>query len=130
MRLLIAAATLALAVAGASATAGEIYQWKDANGVTHYSESPPAKGEFQQRQVTSSGATAGSVNTPVAAAEPTENPQCATARANIQALEGEGPVQQEDDEGNLKVLDDSQREAQLELARAAVTAYCTGDAAE
>ena len=35
-------AGLALLVAvAAPAVAGELYQWKDANGVTHYSDSPP-----------------------------------------------------------------------------------------
>ena len=37
-----AALVLALALPAALvATGGELYQWKDANGVTHYSDAPP-----------------------------------------------------------------------------------------
>ena len=35
-------ATLALSAAP-TVFAGEVYQWKDANGVTHYSQTPPAQ---------------------------------------------------------------------------------------
>ena len=54
---------LALAAAGLLAASavqgGEVYQWKDANGVTHYSQTPPPKGSYQQRVL--SGYRAGSV---------------------------------------------------------------------
>ena len=56
--LLIAGLSLA-GLAGADAVAaGEVYQWKDANGVTHYSQTPPPKGQYQQRQITDKGAAA------------------------------------------------------------------------
>jgi glutaredoxin len=41
-----AAAGFALVVAAAAAQ-GQTYKWKDAAGVTHYSETPPAKGTAQ-----------------------------------------------------------------------------------
>ena len=127
-----AALALAFAPALAQQTASEVYQWKDANGVTHYSQTPPAGRSYEQRVITSSGAAA-----PTAAADSVagtdttraasgESPQCATARANIATLEGEGEVQiDEDGSGNPRVLDAEQRASQLELARAAVKAYCT-----
>src|SRR5690606_4995579 len=37
-----AALALAFAPALAQQTASEVYQWKDANGVTHFSQTPPA----------------------------------------------------------------------------------------
>lgn len=125
----------ALALVAAASVAGvganEVYQWKDANGVTHYSESPPPSGSYQQRKITDSGAstsqtttTSGQASTPAAA----ENPQCAIARRNIEALRGDGPVQQDDGEGNVRELDADERANQLELAQAAVRAYCTDDA--
>ena len=120
-------ALLALAAAPALAqqSAAEVYQWKDANGVTHYSQTPPASGSYEQRVITSSGAAA-----PVAASASTaataENPQCAAARANIATLQAEGDVQMDQDgDGQLRVLSAEQRASQLELAQAAVKAYCT-----
>ena len=32
-----------------AAMAGDLYQWKDANGVTHYSQTPPASGSYKER---------------------------------------------------------------------------------
>ena len=52
------------------------------------------------------------------------NPQCATARSNIEILLGDGPVQQDDGEGNARELSADERTNQLELARAAARAYC------
>ncbi|MDH5824772.1 DUF4124 domain-containing protein [Luteimonas sp. RD2P54] len=124
MRHLILGTALALAASTASvAGAQEVYQWKDASGVTHYSEAPPPSGSYQQRRITSSGASAGT--DPTAAAAPAaENPQCTTARSNIALLQGDGPVAQEDG----SELNEDERANQMELAQAAVRAYCADDA--
>ena len=108
----------------AQQTAGEVYQWTDANGVTHYSQTPPANGNYEHRLITASGAAAASASEPVAS---TENANCTAARANIAALGNEGDVMQDTDgDGEPdSVLDADQRAAQLELAQAAVKAYCT-----
>lgn len=120
-------AVLAFAAAPALAqqTAGEVYQWTDANGVTHYSQTPPAQGRYEHRVITSSGAAAAAGSEPVAAQA--DNPQCTTARANIAALQGEGEVQMDaDGDGKAdRTLDADQRASQLELAQAAVKAYCS-----
>jgi glutaredoxin len=42
------AAALLLACAGTPAAAAEVYRWKDANGVTHYSDSRPAATTAEQ----------------------------------------------------------------------------------
>ena len=120
----IAIALAALPAAHAQQTAGEVYQWKDANGVTHYSQTPPAKGSYEQRVINAAGSAA-PVTQPVAAA--TENAQCTGARANIAALQGAGDVQQDTDGDGKpdKVLDATERASQLELAHAASKAYCT-----
>ena len=121
-----AALALAAAPAIAQQTAGEVYQWTDANGVTHYSQTPPAKGSYEHRLITSSGAAAPASATADASAGAAENPQCATARANIATLQGEGDVQIDaEGDGQLRVLNAEQRANQLELAQAAVKAYCT-----
>ncbi len=114
---------LASATHGALAGNGHLYKWKDANGVTQYSERPPAGQKYETRRITASGE-------PVAAAEEPakadEDPQCATARRNLELLGGSGPVMQDTD-GDGKPdtpLDDAQRTAQKQLAEAAAAVYC------
>ena len=114
---------LSLLLAAAAVSAGELYQWKDASGVTHYSQTPPASGSYSERTESGRG-NARPVE--AAAAKPTESPQCATSRANIALLECKNPVQQDvDGDGKAdKTLDDAERVNQLELARALLKANC------
>ncbi|WP_036136034.1 DUF4124 domain-containing protein [Luteimonas mephitis] len=119
---------LSLLLAASTACAGDLYQWKDANGVTHYSQTPPASGSYTER--TESGrASARPVET--ATAKPAESAQCTTARANIAMLESKGAVQQDSDGDGKpdKTLDDTERANQLELARALLKANCAQSAA-
>src|SRR5690606_41178620 len=61
-------------------SAGELYQWKDANGVTHYSDAPPPAGaDYQNRTIRNSGTASIKTET---TETPAENAQCTTARAN------------------------------------------------
>jgi hypothetical protein len=115
---------LAASLLAASAAYGaEVYQWKDANGVTHYSQTPPPKGSYQQRQITSTGAS--TAQQAAQAAAPVENPQCAAARANVTALSGTRAVHEAGEDGQPgRALNDAERASQLELANAAVKAYC------
>src|SRR5690606_31809059 len=119
---------LSLLLTMAAASAGELYQWKDANGVTHYSQTPPSSGNYTERSESGRDVTP----PPVAAkAEtPAESPQCTTARANIALLESESPVRQDSDgDGEPdKTLDDTERANQLELARALLKANCADGA--
>ena len=119
MRALTCLACLLLA---ATAHAAEVYKWKDANGVTHYSETPPARGKaFETRQqAREPGAAA-----PAATAEPV-SAQCTTARANQTLLAGSGPLMQDtDDDGKPDApLAEADRANQRTLAEAAVKAWC------
>ncbi len=114
---------LSLLLAAAAVSAGELYQWKDASGVTHYSQTPPASGRYTERTESGRG---GARPVEAAAAKPAESPQCATSRANIALLEGKSAVQQDvDGDGKAdKTLDDTERANQLELARALLKANC------
>lgn len=122
-----------LSVGHAQQAASEVYQWKDANGVTHYSQTPPEKGAYTQRVIAQNGSTApvaqtaSSGTTTTTADAASANPQCATARKNITALEGKAAVQQDTDGDGKpdKTLSDAERASQLEFAQAAVKAYCT-----
>ncbi len=114
-----------LAAAALPAAATELYQWKDAKGVTHYSDSPPPnQGGVTNRVIKNRSGTA-SQTTAVTA--PGESAQCISARANLKQLQGSGQVGV-DNNGDGKpdnVLDAQQRAAQVQLAEASIRAYCT-----
>lgn len=113
----------ALVVLAAPAAAGEIYQWKDANGVTHYSDSPPPHNAYRNRTIRTGSAA------PVADAapqKPAEHPNCTNARLNLERLAGDAPVGFDNDgDGKMDgILTAEQRAAQKELMQAAVKAHC------
>ena len=118
-----ALALLLIASACAPAFAQKVYQWKDAKGVTHYSDSPPPNQQAKDRRIDNRGEP---VVQDAAAGKSVENPQCTTAKLNLQLLAGKNAVQQDTDgDGKRdKTLGDDDRANQRELATAAVKAYC------
>lgn len=120
----LAAAGLALAIA-LPAVSGELYQWKDANGVTHYSDAPPPAGaDYKNRTIGDHGSAS------VAAEEaeaPAESSQCTSARANLALLQGDGPVGADTDNDGKPdaAFSADERAAQTELAEAAIKVHCT-----
>ncbi len=121
------ASTLALGSA-LPASAGEVYQWKDANGVTHYSQIPPPKGKFQARSIQQRQPEA---TTQAAGEAPTESPQCTTARKNIELLMS-GAKLQMDSDGDGKPdrdLSDSDRDKQLQIAQTVSRVNCAATTA-
>ena len=122
MRAPILVPILVLVLASATAQAAGIYQWKDARGVTHYTDTPPPDSQYRQRNIYHPESDA----QPAASKGPAENPACATARNNI-ALLGSKQNVQVDSDGDGKPdgdLTDQERAAQTELNQAAVKAYC------
>ena len=126
---------LLLAIAAAPLAASEVYSWKDARGVTHYSQTPPPAGtRYQLRNVRGNGtATQGETQAPAtpppaattaATTTPDSTTQCELARGNIQALQGDAPVHQTGADGKSRELDAAERGNQLGLAQAAERAYC------
>ena len=106
-------AALSFAFAVAIAQAQTVYTWKDAKGVTHYSDAPPPKAATRQEVKTvpiapAPAAPATIPTTPPAAATTTAratttaaqaareaaatNARCSQARANLAALQGSAPV--------------------------------------
>ncbi|MEG2804447.1 DUF4124 domain-containing protein [Stenotrophomonas sp.] len=112
-----------LLLASASASAGTVYKWKDAKGVTQYSEKAPTGQKYESRQVEARDPVARA--TPAAAA-PAESADCTTARNNLTLLNGQGAVMQ-DTNGDGKAdtaLSTEQRTAQKDLANAAIKVHC------
>ena len=118
-------ALLVLASACTTALAGKVYQWKDAQGVSHYADSPPPnQQQVKNRRIDNRGAP---VADDATVGKSVENPQCITARLNLQLLAGSSSVQQDTDGDGKpdKVLNDDDRANQRNLAEAAAKAYCT-----
>lgn len=116
------AAALALTVVAVPALAQQrVYQWKDANGVTHYTDVAP-KQSHQARDIdVKDGKPA------EATAQLPESEQCSKARGNVVRLQAGGPIGI-DTNGDGKPdrnISADEHKAQLELNQAAVKAFCT-----
>ena len=119
MRALTCLACLLLA---ATAHAAPVYKWKDANGVTQYSETPPSGKAFETRQQARDPASAA----PTTATSAPVSAQCTTARTNQTLLAGSGPLMQDTDgDGTPDApLPEADRASQRALAEAAVKTWC------
>ena len=104
------------------AAAGEIYQWKDTKGVTHYSDSPPPNQAHKSRAINQKGAPAVSV-----AAKPVvANADCTNARSNLKILQGntEVGIDENQDGKPERNLTAQERANRTRLAEAGVKTYC------
>ena len=118
----VAAVTVALLACGV-ASAGDVYQWKDAKGVTHYSDAPPPKGQYQARDVRHRDDEAAAASTDSA---PVTDKNCALAKTNLDRLKTGGDIGL-DANGDGKPdapLSDAERTKQTELAEANIRRYC------
>ena len=106
----------------ATATATNVYQWRDAKGVVHSSDKPPPGQKYDTRRIDASAQTVETA-APAAAAP---SPQCTTAQQNLALLSRDVAVQQDTDGDGKpdKTLGADERAAQKNLAEAAVKAYC------
>lgn len=118
MRLLLACLIGCVALA-AQAQSNGVYKWKDARGVTHYSDTPPPKGRY--------GSVAPAPAPRTAPTPAKVDPRCATARANIERLKGAATDIGLDADGDGKPdapLAPGQRAEQLRLAQTAERSFC------
>ena len=118
---------LALAVCAAPLSAATpVYTWKDAKGVTHYSDSPPPKGAYREIAAPADKPAAPQAATP--AGPPPIGADCAQARLNRERLQGTAPVGVDADRDGKPdaVMSGDERAKQLAQAEAAVRAHCPG----
>ncbi|GAA5070671.1 DUF4124 domain-containing protein [Lysobacter panacisoli] len=106
------------------AFAQKVYQWKDAKGVTHYSDSPPPDQAIKGRAMPANGGKAAE-EAPV---KPVVNANCSNARSNLAVLQGGTPVGIDEDKDGKpdRNLTESERGNRTELAQAQVKTYCGG----
>ena len=112
---------IALALAAAlPASAGQVYQWKDAKGVTHYSDFPPPGQKATQRNL--------GQRAPAAPAKSVVNADCSNARSNLAILKGKTPVGLDADRDGKheRELTPAERAERTAKAEAAVKTYCEG----
>jgi hypothetical protein len=126
---LLPALLLPALLASAPLAAQQVYKWKDASGVTHFTSEPPPKGQqYETREVDHHQAVPAATDAGTAgdAAKPrAEDPGCATARNNLRLLAGEGTLSMDTDRsGKPKVLSDADRTRQRNLAQAIIDAKC------
>ncbi|MBE1158835.1 DUF4124 domain-containing protein [Dyella acidiphila] len=139
---------LALLLVAPLATA-QVYKWTDAQGTTHYSESPPPVGT-KYSQVTVSGAdqpVSAPSGSDAAAPAPSssgtaqnsdgapagmmvDNPAnraklCATLKNSINTLQGAAPVVMQGSGGQQQLLNPDQRKQQLDASQSQFQQYCS-----
>ncbi|PWK84709.1 DUF4124 domain-containing protein [Fulvimonas soli] len=118
--------------------AAQVYKWTDASGTVHYSETPPPQGtKYQQMTLSGSAEPIAQPSSsesrenrpePEAPASVADTPAnrarlCASLKSNLETLKGSGPVVMQEG-GQQKVLDDSQRKAQIDAAGRQYQQYC------
>ena len=124
---LIALLSLALTCSPLLAQQQTVYQWKDAKGVTHYADAPPAQ-TYKKRDINTRSGTAVEV---VEAKKSAKDVGCDNARTNLVKLRGKEPVGIDNNgdgkvDGNMSV---EQRAAQIELNEAVLKANCSAPTA-
>jgi len=132
--------TLAVLLAACPLAFAQAYKWKDAQGVTHYSDSPPPTGTKYDKVKTTGTVEAPAGNTPPppekpepakpgAAAATSDTPEnrqklCTTLRSNMEILSKQQQVSVDDGKGGQVALDDAGRKRQIETTQAQMTLYC------
>ena len=121
MRALTLIIPLLLAAPLVQAQSSTVYQWKDANGVTQYSERPPTNREVESRRISHRG--------DIGEAQPAvtrEAPACTSARSNLAMLNGSGPIGRDTDGDGVPdtPLTAEQRETEKRQAEKDVASFC------
>ena len=135
----------ALAFTAAAAIAADkqqVYKWTDANGVVHFTGTPPPEGTPNVQSVHLVGGmttadTAAVDNKPkdtppatsappaLVAANAADNAAlCQKARANLELLQGNAPVGIAGADGKADALDDQARAEQIRNAQLAIAKFC------
>ncbi len=149
LRTFIAASVIGLSLACVAgfASAQQIYKWKDANGVVHFSQTPPSS-STHYTEMRLAGQPDVSAGTPARSNTERENaPETRPARpasggtqadtpsnraelckqldSNIALLQSKQPVVTDGSDGKQQVMSDNAREQQLATARAQQVQYCS-----
>jgi hypothetical protein len=140
---------LALLLVAPLATA-QVYKWTDAQGTTHFSETPPPQGTKYSQVTVATGTSApadnsgnntASTTSSSSSASSSDNAQppqqqsvpdtpenrtklCASLKTNIGTLQGSGPVVMQGGSGQQQLLNADQRKQQLDASQSQFQQYC------
>jgi Domain of unknown function (DUF4124) len=138
------AMALSLALVATLVSAQQVYKWKDANGVTHFSQTPPASGVHYTRMHlegepavasnppatdTSAGTAAsdqGAASSTVPDNAENRAKLCGQLASNIALLESNRSLTKAGPNGVQEQLGETERSQQLATARAQQSQYCGG----
>ncbi len=118
-----AALSCALLLLSTPLAAQQVYKWKDANGVTQYGATPPAKGSYEAREIDNRQAEPAAQSP----AQPqAEDPGCSTARSNLALLGAKSPLRVDSDGDGKpdKTLTEEDRANQRALMEATIKVKC------
>ena len=123
------ALALAIALATPAFAQDPVYTWVDAQGVRHYSQTPPDGVKYETRGVRDQVVGTEAAKAPERPdASPTaaqDRVACERARLALEQLNSEIPLEMDKDgDGTMERIDDAQRTQQRRLAEQAVRAFC------
>lgn len=103
-----------------------IYQWRDSNNVLHVSQLPPTDVEYQTIIIGAQKKSAVAMKKPETSekASTDDVQSCLKARENLRILQQDLPVYIDLEDGSKKLLDDSKRSEQQQLAEKQINLYC------
>lgn len=104
----------------------DIYKWKDSNGKTYYSESPPKKGKYEHIK-RFANTNKQRVKVKVVDEKTKESEMCLQAQENRQMLESNSNVRMHNDQGELVSLTETQQANQLSIAKQQIRMYCSNE---
>ncbi|GHE79722.1 DUF4124 domain-containing protein [Thalassotalea profundi] len=115
-----------------SATNVTIYRWVDNNNVVHFSQQQPEHDDYTELSM-----SAPTHSIPIEKAKPVASVEnalaiegskdkCEEAKANVQTLKTYDKIQYKDESGELKVLNETQKQQQIEINEKQVEVYCRG----
>lgn len=112
-----------------SVAAQTVYSWQDAKGVMHFSQQPPAQGEYQLVTIRASQAASavavGTTNAEQATAVALDPTLCQQARDQLTMLQsGQELFTKEANSEELRLLTSEEREQQILLANFEIKRRC------
>ncbi|MCE2944028.1 MAG: DUF4124 domain-containing protein [Lysobacteraceae bacterium] len=118
---------LALLLAAPVAHAQDpVYTWVDAQGVRHFSQTPPEGVQYEVRGVRDRAVGTNAAASPAGPTPPSQDQQaCDRARLSLAQLDSNAPLLiDKDGDGKSEPLTPEDRAAQRQLAEQAIRAYC------
>ncbi len=105
----------------------QVYTWVDGSGVRHYAQTPPDGIAYEVRGINDPilGTKALPAPQPQGPQRPEDRRACERARLALDQLTSNVPLEMDQDgDGTLEPLDDTQRAEQRRLAEQSVRAFC------